>query len=525
MYRNHGQFSCCLQINNFSKKGLKIVMKNKFILAIDQGTTSTRAVIYNHNAEIVGKSQQKFTQYYPRSGWVEHDPEEIWDSTINVIRASIRKAKLSIENICALGITNQRETTVIWNKRTGKPVYNAIVWQCRRTANICEELKKRGLEAKFQEKTGLLIDPYFSGTKIKWILDNIEKAREKAEKGDLLFGTIDSWLIWKLTGGSVHVTDYTNASRTLIYNIHELKWDEELLGILEIPRKILPEVHTSSEIFAKTAPGIFPGTGIPIAGIAGDQQAATFAQGCYKKGESKITYGTGAFVVMNTGGKPVKSRNGLLTTIAWGIDGNITYALEGSIFNAGSAIKWIEEELNLITDAADSEYFARKVNNTDGVYLVPAFTGLGAPYWSPEARGIIVGLNRATNRNHIIRATLESIVYQSRDILEAMLEDAGIELKKLKIDGGAAANNFILQFLADITGADVERPENIETTVTGAAYLAGLATGYWSDKEELIKRRKIEQIFRTEMPVEKRKEFYRGWKRAVDTALVWGKGI
>jgi len=494
----------------------------KFILAIDQGTTSTRAFIYNHKAEIIGKANKEFMQYYPHPGWVEHDAVEIWNTTLSVINEAIKNAGIRVKDIEGIGISNQRETTVLWDKNTGEPCYNAIVWQCRRTSNICKNLKESGFEDTFKNKTGLLLDPYFSGTKIKWIFDNIKGVREKAVKGDLLFGTIDSWLIWKLTAGKAHVTDYTNASRTLLFNIHDLKWDNELLKILDIPKSILPEVHASSEIYGRTDEKVFFGEKIPLAGIAGDQQSATFAQGCFKKGMTKITYGTGAFMLMNTGDKAVSSENGLLTTIAWGINGEIAYALEGSIFNAGSSVKWLRDELKFIDDAADSEYFALKVSDTNGVYVVPAFTGLGAPYWNPEARGLIIGLTRGSSKNHIIRATLESLVYQSKDLLSLMIEDSGVELKELRVDGGAAANNFVLQFLADLTNTKVDRPSDLETTIAGAAYLAGLAVDFWDSKEELMKNRK-DKIFKNNMSDKKINELYSGWKKAVDTALFWTK--
>ncbi len=494
----------------------------KFILAIDQGTTSTRAFIYNHKAEIIGKANKEFMQYYPHPGWVEHDAVEIWNTTLSVINEAIKNAGIRVKDIEGIGISNQRETTVLWDKNTGEPCYNAIVWQCRRTSDICKNLKESGFEDTFKNKTGLLLDPYFSGTKIKWIFDNIKGVREKAVKGDLLFGTIDSWLIWKLTAGKAHVTDYTNASRTLLFNIHDLKWDNELLKILDIPKSILPEVHASSEIYGRTDEKVFFGEKIPLAGIAGDQQSATFAQGCFKKGMTKITYGTGAFMLMNTGDKAVSSENGLLTTIAWGINGEIAYALEGSIFNAGSSVKWLRDELKFIDDAADSEYFALKVSDTNGVYVVPAFTGLGAPYWNPEARGLIIGLTRGSSKNHIIRATLESLVYQSKDLLSLMIEDSGVELKELRVDGGAAANNFVLQFLADLTNTKVDRPSDLETTIAGAAYLAGLAVDFWDSKEELMKNRK-DKIFKNNMSDKKINELYSGWKKAVDTALFWTK--
>lgn len=496
-------------------------MSDKYILAIDQGTTSTRAVIFNHDAEIITSSQLEFKQIYPDSGWVEHDPETIWRSTISVIEEVLSPAYISLNEIGAIGITNQRETTLVWDKNTGEPVYNAIVWQCRRTADICQHLKKQGFEETFKTKTGLVLDPYFAGTKIKWILDNVEGSRNKAEKGELVFGTVDSWLIWKLTGGSTHVTDYTNASRTLLFNIHNLKWDQELLDIMDIPAAMLPEVKSSSELYGETDIEVI-GARIPIAGIAGDQQAAAFAQCCFARGSAKITYGTGAFMLMNTGHETVSSENGLLTTIAWGLNDEIVYALEGSIFNAGAAVQWLRDEMGLIDEAEDSEYFARKVEDTDGVYFVPAFTGLGAPYWAAEARGVIVGLNRNSNRNHIIRATLESIVYQSQDLIEVMVEDSGIDVKDIRVDGGAAANDFLLQFLADISGTRVERPLNIETTAAGSAFLAGLATNFWSSIEELKKKRQVERIFSSSISGDRKAKLLKGWKKAINTALNWG---
>ncbi|HKL12938.1 MAG TPA: glycerol kinase GlpK [Halanaerobiales bacterium] len=496
---------------------------SKYILAIDQGTTSTRALLYDKNGDIIKKAQKEFTQYYPKPGWVEHDPEEIWNSTLGVINNVIKKAKIKPFEIDSIGITNQRETTVVWDKNTGEPLYNAIVWQCRRTSDICKDLKEEGYEDLFRDKTGLLLDPYFSGTKIKWILDNVEGARKMAEENKIIFGTIDTYLIWKLTDGKVHVTDYSNASRTLLYNIHELKWDQELLDIMEVPSYILPDVKSSSEIYGYTDKNVFFGQHIPIAGIAGDQQAATFAQGCYEEGMTKITFGTGAFLLMNTGNEPVYSENGLLTTIAWGCDGEITYALEGSIFNAGSAIQWLRDELFLLNEAPDSEYFAGKVESSDGVYFVPAFTGLGAPYWNPEVRGTIVGLTRGSSKNHIVRATLEALVYQSKDLIQAMLEDSGLKLKEVKVDGGASANNLLMQFLADMTNTKVERPVNTETTVTGAAYLAGLATNFWNDLDDLMKKRKVEKVFEPEMVEDERSKRYKGWLKAIDTALYWSR--
>ncbi|MDZ7672311.1 MAG: glycerol kinase GlpK [Halanaerobiales bacterium] len=494
---------------------------SKYILAIDQGTTSTRAFLFNKKAEIIGKAQKEFNQYYPKPGWVEHNPEEIWNSTQSVINSVIKKADIKPFEIDSIGITNQRETTVIWDKNTGEPLYNAIVWQCRRTSGICRDLKNKGYEDLFRKKTGLLLDPYFSGTKIKWILDNVKGARKKAKENKVIFGTIDSYLIWKLTGGKIHVTDYTNASRTLLYNISELKWDKELLEIMEVPSNILPTVKSSSEIYGYTDKNVFFGQHIPISGIAGDQQAATFAQGCYEKGMAKTTYGTGAFMLMNIGEKPVYSDNGLLTTIAWGYNDKITYALEGSIFNAGSAIQWLKDELHLLDEAFDSEYFASKVKDSDGVYFVPGFTGLGAPYWNPEVRGTLVGLTRGSSKNHIIRATLEALVFQSKDLIEAMLEDSGLSLKKMKVDGGVVNNDLIMQFLADMIDTEVERPLNTETTVTGAAYLAGLATNFWSNLDELNNKRRVDKLFKPDIDDSLRTKKYTNWKKAVDTALYW----
>ncbi len=496
---------------------------SKYILAIDQGTTSTRALLYDKTGSIIEKSQKEFTQYYPKPGWVEHDPEEIWNSTIGVINNLLKKSGINPQKIDSIGITNQRETTVVWDKNTGEPLYNAIVWQCRRTSAICKNLKNKGYEKTFRDKTGLLLDPYFSGTKIKWILDNVEGARKKAKENKIIFGTIDTYLIWKLTGGKVHVTDYTNASRTLLYNIHNLEWDQELMDILDVPPYILPKVRSSSEIYGYTDENVFFGQHTPISGIAGDQQAATFAQGCYEKGMTKITFGTGSFLLMNTGNEPVYSDNGLLTTIAWGYNGEITYALEGSIFNAGSAIQWLRDELYLLNEAADSEYFAGKVKDTNGVYFVPAFTGLGAPYWNPETRGTIVGLTRGSSKNHLVRATLEAMVYQSKDLIQAMLEDSGLKLKEVKVDGGAVANNLLMQFLADMIDTEVERPVNTETTVTGAAYLAGLATNFWDSIDDIMKKRKIDHKFQPNMNSKERKDRYKGWSKAVDTAIFWSE--
>ncbi|WP_408954706.1 glycerol kinase GlpK [Natroniella sp. ANB-PHB2] len=493
----------------------------EYILAIDQGTTSSRAIIFDHDGQIINIAQKEFKQIYPQPGWVEHDANEIWGTTIGVVADALGEEDIRAEQIAGIGITNQRETTVVWNVETGKPIHNAIVWQDRRTASICDRLKEEGLEEQIRAKTGLVVDAYFSGTKIKWILDNVEGAREKAQAGKLRFGTIDSWLIWRLTGGEVHVTDYTNASRTLIYNIHQLKWDDELLDVLEIPKAMLPEVKSSSEVYGKTSDSQFFGEKISIAGIAGDQQAATFGQGCFEKGMAKNTYGTGCFLLLNTGTEAVTSENGLLTTIAWGLDGEINYALEGSVFVAGAAVQWLRDEMNLINESADSEYFATKVDGTDGVYVVPAFTGLGAPYWDMYARGAIVGLTRGTNRNHMIRATLESLAYQTKDVLEAMKADSGLELKDLKVDGGACANNFLMQFQADILDSTVERPEITETTALGAAYLAGLAVGYWEDKDEILAKRNVDSQFEPKMEIEEQEELYAGWKKAVERAKAW----
>ncbi len=498
-------------------------MEKKYIMALDQGTTSSRAILFNYEGEIVKVAQNEFTQYYPEGGWVEHDPMEIWGTQSGVAREVLETTGIRPQEVAAIGITNQRETTVVWDKKTGKPVYNAIVWQCRRTADICDDLKARGLEDYVKENTGLVIDAYFSGTKIKWILDNVEGAREKAENGELLFGNIDTWLIWNLTRGKVHVTDYSNASRTMIYNIKELKWDEKLLKELEIPKSMLPEVRPSSEVYGVTDPKTYGGAEIPIAGIAGDQQAALFGQACFEEGMAKNTYGTGCFMLMNTGEEMVTSKNGLLTTIAWGVDGKVEYALEGSIFVAGAVIQWLRDELGLISDASDSEYFATKVEDNNGVYLVPAFVGLGAPYWDMYARGTMVGLTRGSNRNHIIRAALESIAFQTRDVLEAMQEDSGIDLQELRVDGGAVANNFLMQFQSDILGVPVHRPEIIETTALGAAYLAGLAVDFWPDKNEISRRWNVDRVFESKMEEDKKEQLYKEWAKAVTRAENWEK--
>ncbi|WP_041483956.1 glycerol kinase GlpK [Desulfitobacterium metallireducens] len=490
-------------------------VSKKYILALDQGTTSCRAILFDYDSQIVGISQKEFTQYYPQPGWVEHDAEEIWSTQYGVIAELLARTQVNLDEIAGIGITNQRETTVVWDKQTGKPIHPAIVWQCRRTTEICDNLKARGLESKFKTKTGLVIDAYFSGTKIKWILDHVPGSREKAERGELLFGTMDTWLVWKLTQGRVHVTDYSNASRTLLYNIRELQWDEELLHELQVPLAMLPDVKPSSYLYRKTAPGSFFGHEIPIAGIAGDQQAALFGQTCFEPGMAKNTYGTGCFMLMNTGNRVIESQSGLLTTIAWGIDGQVTYALEGSIFIAGAVIQWLRDELKLIETAADSEYFASKVPDNGGVYVVPAFTGLGAPHWDMRARGAILGLTRGSNKNHIIRAALESMAYQTKDVLTAMEADSSLKLKLLKVDGGAVANNLLMQFQSDILGVKVERPQCIETTALGAAYLAGLATGFWPNAEELIKRYSIDRHFQPQMAEENSHQFYLGWREAV----------
>ncbi|MFL7797175.1 glycerol kinase GlpK [Clostridium chauvoei] len=494
----------------------------KYIVALDQGTTSSRAIIFDNEQNILGVSQKEITQIYPKEGWVEHNPMEIWASQYGVLQEVMAKTNISQEEIAAIGITNQRETTIVWDKNTGEPVYNAIVWQCRRTAGICDKLKEQeGLSEYVKEATGLIIDAYFSGTKIKWILDNVEGAREKAERGELLFGTVDTWLVWKLTGGKVHITDYTNASRTMLYNINELKWDEKILETLGIPKSMLPEVRNCSEVYGYTNLGGKGGYRVPIAGIAGDQQAALFGQACFEKGSAKNTYGTGCFLLMNTGEEKVTSKNGLLTTIAIGIDGKVQYALEGSVFVGGAVVQWIRDELKLVTDAQDTEYFANKVENNGGVYIVPAFVGLGAPHWDMYARGAIFGLTRGSNRNHIIRAALEAIAYQSKDVLHAMEEDAGYKIESLKVDGGASKNAFLMQFQSDIINTEVTRPIITETTALGAAYLAGLAVGYWKDKEQISKSWYISQSFKPSIEEEERKKLYAGWKKAVSRVKDW----
>ncbi len=496
-------------------------MEKKYIMALDRGTTSSRCIIFDKDGNIIKVAQKEFEQIYPKPGWVEHDAMEIWGSQSGVMREAVDTAGINPEEIAAIGITNQRETTVVWDKKTGKPIYNAIVWQCRRTSEICDELKEKGLTECIREKTGLIIDAYFSATKVKWILDNVEGARERAEKGELLFGTIDTWLIWKLTGGRVHVTDYSNASRTMMYNINTLEWDEDILKELDIPEIMLPEVKESSYVYGYTDSGLFADIKIPIAGCAGDQQSALFGQNCFEEGTAKNTYGTGCFLLMNTGEKPVKSENGLLTTISWGVDGKVEYALEGSIFMGGASIQWLRDELRMIKSAADSEKYAMRVENTNGVYVVPAFTGLGAPYWDMYARGTIVGLTRGAKKEHLIRATLESIAYQTKDVLEAMQNDSGIELKSLKVDGGASNNNFLMQFQSDILNVKIDRPKIVETTALGAAYLAGLAVGFFKSKEDIKKRWVCDREFEPKMSEEVREKSYKDWKRAVERSLAW----
>ena len=496
-------------------------MEKKYIMALDRGTTSSRCIIFDKDGNIIKVAQKEFEQIYPKPGWVEHDAMEIWGSQSGVMREAVDTAGINPEEIAAIGITNQRETTVVWDKKTGKPIYNAIVWQCRRTSEICDELKEKGLTECIREKTGLIIDAYFSATKVKWILDNVEGARERAKKGELLFGTIDTWLIWKLTGGRVHVTDYSNASRTMMYNINRLEWDKDILKELDIPEIMLPEVKESSCVYGYTDSGLFADIKIPIAGCAGDQQSALFGQNCFEEGTAKNTYGTGCFLLMNTGEKPVKSENGLLTTISWGVDGKVEYALEGSIFMGGASIQWLRDELRMIKSAADSEKYAMRVENTNGVYVVPAFTGLGAPYWDMYARGTIVGLTRGAKKEHLIRATLESIAYQTKDVLEAMQNDSGIELKSLKVDGGASNNNFLMQFQSDILNVKIDRPKIVETTALGAAYLAGLAVGFFKSKEDIKKRWVCDREFEPKMSEEVREKSYKDWKRAVERSLAW----
>lgn len=495
---------------------------SKYIMTFDAGTTSNRCIIFDENGHTCSMAQREFKQYYPQPGWVEHDANEIWSSQMGVAVEAFSRMNISADDIAAIGITNQRETTLVWDKETGKPICNAIVWQCRRTAEFCDELKNQGLTDLFREKTGLILDAYFSGTKIRWILDHVEGAREKAEQGKLLFGTVETWLIWKLTRGNVHVTDYTNASRTLLFNIHTLQWDEEILELLQIPASMLPEVKPSSCVYGMTDSRYFGGE-IPIAGAAGDQQAALFGQTCFQPGDVKSTYGTGGFLLMNTGENPVMSKNGLVTTIAWGLDGKVTYALEGSIFVAGAAVQWLRDELKIIDSSSETECLARTVPDTNGCYVVPAFTGLGAPHWDQYARGAIVGLTRGVNKNHIIRATLESIAYQVGDVLEAMGADAQIPIQALKVDGGASANNLLMQMQADLANVPVHRPACIESTALGAAYLAGLAVGYFKDMDDIKNKWAIDQIFQPAIDEETRKEKLNGWKKAVRCSYGWAK--
>lgn len=492
---------------------------DKYIMALDLGTTSCRCIIFDKNGRICSAAQKEFTQYFPQPGWVEHDAEEIWATQTGLMYEAMSKIDITINEIAGIGITNQRETTVLWDKETGRPVHKAIVWQCRRTAGYCDELKNLGMAEFFRSKTGLVLDAYFSATKLRWLLDNVIGARERAEKGKLLFGTVDSWIIWKLTGGKVHVTDYSNASRTMLFNIHTLKWDEEILRVLKIPQQILPEVKPSSHVYGYTDSKLF-GREVPIAGAGGDQQCALFGQTCFERGEVKNTYGTGGFMLMNTGTAPVNSHNGLVTTIAWGVDDKVEYALEGSIFVAGAAVQWLRDELGLIRDAAESEVLAKSVPDANGCYVVPAFVGLGAPYWDQYARGAIVGLTRGVNRNHIVRATLESIAYQVNDVLTAMQEDSGMPITSLRVDGGACDNDFLMQFQADILNTSVVRPYCIETTAMGAAYLAGLAVGYWRSKEEILANHVIAAEFKPQMGQAKRESLLQGWHNAVKAASV-----
>ena len=494
----------------------------KYIMALDAGTTSNRCILFNKKGEMCSVAQREFHQYFPKPGWVEHDADEIWASMLGVAVEAMNMIGAEASDIAAIGITNQRETAIVWDKNTGDPIYHAIVWQCRRTSEYCDSLKEKGLTEKIRQKTGLVIDAYFSATKIKWILDNVEGAREKAERGELLFGTVETWLIWKLTKGSVHITDYSNASRTMLFNINTLEWDEEILEELNIPCSMLPEPKPSSCVYGMADPS-FLGGAIPIAGAAGAQQSARFGQTCFQAGEAKNTYGTGCFLLMNTGEKPVFSENGLVTTIAWGLNGKVNYALEGSIFVAGAAIQWLRDEMRLIDSSEDSEYMAQKVQDTNGCYVVPAFTGLGAPHWDQYARGTIVGITRGVNKYHIIRATLESLAYQVNDVLQSMKADSGIQLAALKVDGGASANNFLMQTQADIIDAPVNRPKCVETTAMGAAYLAGLAVGYWSSKEEVLKNWAIARTFDPKITQEERTKRIRGWEKAVKYAYGWAK--
>lgn len=515
-----GDFRCILRMVTDRIEGGNGMAK--YVMALDAGTTSNRCILFNEAGEICSMAQKEFRQFFPNPGWVEHDANEIWSSMLGVAVEAMNMIRATAADIAAIGITNQRETAIVWNKETGEPVYNAIVWQCRRTSDIADALKKKGLEERYRQKTGLIIDAYFSATKIKWILENVAGARELADEGKLLFGTVETWLIWKLTKGAVHVTDYSNASRTMLFNINELCWDEEILEELGIPASMLPAPVPSSQVYGYTDP-TFLGDEVPIAGAAGDQQAALFGQTCFRAGEAKNTYGTGCFLLMNTGEKPVFSKNGLVTTIAWGLDGKVFYALEGSIFVAGAAIQWLRDNMRMIDSSSDSEYMANKVHGTHGCYVVPAFTGLGAPHWDQYARGTIVGLTRGTNKNHIIRATLESIALQVCDVIDAMRADAGVELKALKVDGGASANNFLMQFQADMINAPVKRPGCVETTAMGAAYLAGLAVGYWTSQEDVLDNQRIDCIFTPKMEEADRMAKRRGWNKAVKYAYGWAK--
>lgn len=494
----------------------------KYVMALDAGTTSNRCILFNEKGEMCSVAQKEFTQFFPKPGWVEHDADEIWATQYEVAKQAMENVGATAADIAAIGITNQRETTIVWDKATGEPVHHAIVWQCRRTAEYCDSLKDKGLVDKIREKTGLVIDAYFSGTKIRWILENVPGARQRAEAGELLFGTVETWLIWKLTKGKVHVTDYSNASRTMLFNINTLQWDDEILAELNIPKCMLPEAKPSSCVYGEADPSLFGGP-IRIGGAAGDQQAALFGQTCYKAGEAKNTYGTGCFLLMNTGEKPIFSKNGLVTTIAWGLDGKVNYALEGSVFVAGASIQWLRDQLRVVDTAPDSEYMATRVKDTAGCYVVPAFTGLGAPYWDQYARGVIVGLTRGCNKYHIVRATVESLAYQVNDVLQAMKADSGIDLAALNVDGGASANNFLMQTQADISGCPVNRPSCVETTAMGAAYLAGIAVGYWKDKEDVIANTSLDRTFTPAISAEERETRIKGWKKAVKCSFGWAK--
>ena len=494
----------------------------KYVMALDPGTTSNRCILFNEKGEMCSVAQKEFTQFFPKPGWVEHDADEIWATQYEVAKQAMENVGATAADIAAIGITNQRETTIVWDKATGEPVHHAIVWQCRRTAEYCDSLKDKGLVDKIREKTGLVIDAYFSGTKIRWILENVPGARQRAEAGELLFGTVETWLIWKLTKGKVHVTDYSNASRTMLFNINTLQWDDEILAELNIPKCMLPEAKPSSCVYGEADPSLFGGP-IKIGGAAGDQQAALFGQTCYKAGEAKNTYGTGCFLLMNTGEKPIFSKNGLVTTIAWGLDGKVNYALEGSVFVAGASIQWLRDQLRVVDTAPDSEYMATRVKDTAGCYVVPAFTGLGAPYWDQCARGVIVGLTRGCNKYHIVRATVESLAYQVNDVLQAMKADSGIDLSALNVDGGASANNFLMQTQSDISGCPVNRPSCVETTAMGAAYLAGIAVGYWKDKEDVIANTSLDRTFTPAISAEERETRIKGWKKAVKCSFGWAK--